>query len=303
MRAPKMDRPGALARLTLAICAKHPFDPAAFWAGLLTEALAGQEGIEVIVAHDGREPIPAPPGAITQLMIPDASVFRLWGAAIAQASADYVAVMDISAPPHPEWLHAMLNAIQSGGQACYGPVETGYQPGDRRIIGYLIEYAQFHRPVAGHLAEIPGNNFVLRRAEAGEPEQLRDTGFSKTAILNRWAQQGRQPPVLVDAAIVEHRKPFDTLSYFVRRYRHGRCYAADRVVGLSLVRRIGFAMRTPLLPFVRVNRIRRHAARVPKLRSAFRRFVLTVAFVESAWSFGELMGYLAGEGGCRALLD
>ena len=290
--------------LTLAIAAKWPFDAAPFWAALGESGSDLRRRIEIIVAHDGRESMStAPIEGVAQIALQDAPVFALWGAAIARTRGDRIGIMDINAPPDPGWLAAMLEAIESGADVYYGPVRAYYAPGDPRVIGYLVEYVQFHPPIAAGMDEIPGNNIVVRRDLMDTESVLSDKGFSKTALLRDRARRVCAPPVRVDDATVDHRKPFAFGRYGLRRYRHGRCYAADRVKGRGLGERLKYAALTPLLPLVRVHRIWRHVTHAPRFRPAFFRFLPSIVAAESCWSFGELCGYLAGEGGCRELLD
>ncbi|CAN5186436.1 hypothetical protein BH09PSE3_BH09PSE3_00220 [soil metagenome] len=300
MTVPKTGQYVALTKLTIAIAAKGPFDPNPFLAGLGGAGGALRKDIEVIIAHDDTVPsalIPFP--FITQIVCRGSSVFQLWGAAIEGAHSTYVAIMDINVPPGPGWLDAMLASIEDGTIACYGPVNASYLPTDRRNIGYLVEYVQFHAPIAIDLGEIPGNNFVVRR-DLIEDHALSKNGFSKTALLLRWSAA---PPIAIDEAVVDHRKPFVTRDYIVRRYQHGRCYAANRFAANLRLSRLGFAVLTILLPFVRVQRIWRHSSRVSGFGSVFLRFLPIIFAAEAAWSFGEFCGYMAGDGGCATMLD
>ncbi len=303
---PRAAAPPSLPRLALAIAGKGAFDPAPFWQGLGADQPGFPAGVSIIFAHDGALPVPMPPiaGAV-QMPLAGAPVFALWGAAVASArhsDADYVAILDINSPPRSGWLAAMLRAIATGEDLYHGPVTADYAAGDRRIIGYLIEYAQFYPPVEPGMAEIAGNNVVIRTALAGQPERLRADGFFKTRLLAE-RPPSLPPPRRVDDAVVIHRKPFDTRPYIVRRCRHGRCYAADRATGWSLVLRLFYAASTPLLPAIRVWRIWTHARRRPAFRAAFVRHLPTIIAAETGWSAGEALGYLVGEGACRAYLD
>lgn len=296
-----MDQHAPSPELSLAIAAKGKCDPAPFWAALKAGGFDKSAKVEVILGYSDIGTLAGVPDNIVQIRQPaDASVFDLGGTAIAEARAPYVAILDIHCPPSPGWLDAVLRAIENGGSGYFGPVEALCGAGDKRIIGYLTEYVQFHRPIAPALAEIPGNNLVVRRDLLEDSARLTRQGFSKTSLINDWAVTQPAPPVLVNDAVVFHQKPFALAAYCVRRYRHGRCFAAARA---SRFRRLAYVPITPLLPFLRVWRIIRHTMRVPALRGSLLRFLIPIALAETAWSWGELSGYLMGEGGCRPLLD
>jgi hypothetical protein len=283
-----------LVSLSLVVAAKGDCHVADFNA-----AVAGWMGVEVLVVQDRDGALDAPlaPGVDLHRLTTEGSVFDLWGEGISLATGDYVAILDIHCPPGPGWIAAVQTWLAKGADAAFGPVEPAYDWDDPRIVGYLTEYVQFHRPIAADMREVAGNNLILRRDLAGSPETLRKDGFVKTHLLPSLPET----PRLLPEALVLHAKPMDLAAYYRRRYLHGRCFAAQR--GLAPVRRVITAMATILLPFVRVARAARHTQRLPQARAAFWRFLPQIFIAESAWSFGECLGYLAGEGGCRPRLD
>lgn len=237
------------------------------------------DGINVVVRH-GR------------------SLFQLWGIAAAQCRAPAIAILHGYAPPAPGWADAMLAALGSE-QALCGPVEPGYPPSDPRITGYLVEYCQFHRPIAAGMSEVPGNNLVLARSMLPSSEILERDGFSKTLLLAtgslRWTW--------ITDAIVEHHRPFALLPFCCRRYRHGRSYGAARLTQVNAPPLLILLCATGLLPLVRVARIVRHAWRDAALRFAILRRLPAILVAETCWSAGEFVGYLTGQPGDLALLD
>ncbi len=65
--------------------------------------------------------------------------------------------------------------------------EPRFGPSDPRMIGYLTEYVQFHRPLDPELKEVPGSNLVLPRQRVEATED-----FSKTRLL----RQGLAPRLI-----------------------------------------------------------------------------------------------------------
>lgn len=299
-----MDRREPLPKVTLAIAAKGLVDAKPFLAAVEDGRYGSSADVEIILAHDGVDRIADAPARISQLMLPPTvSIFHLWAAAIGQARAEYVAIMDVYSLPSLEWHQAILDALGDNGSGYYGPVEACYGPGDARVIGYLAEYVQFHRPISEALGEIPGNNLIVRRSLISQDQDFVRRGFFKSALMAEWGENGTPLPRLVPVAAVYHAKPFDWRHYIVRRFRHGRCYAARRLEKKPRPPRLWFILTSPLLPFVRVLRIWRHVERVPKFRSALLRYFMPILIAETAWSLGELVGYVAGEGRSGQLLD
>lgn len=287
--------------LALVVAAKGPCHAAPFLEALAAAGALADPRLEAIVVQDGASSLDLVlPAAVQQIRTAEAaSVFELWGRGVAAASARHVAILDIHCPPAPGWFAAVLAHLTRDPDAFHGAVEPAYGPSDPRVTGYLVEYVQFHRPVARDMTEVAGVNFVIRRDLAGDPAALATEGFVKTLALERLAER----PPLLRGAVVRHAKPFSLASYCRRRYRHGRCFAAQRMRGPDAPPRLLAALFTPLLPALRVWRIHRHARRIEDYRRAFWRRLPQIVAAETAWSFGEGLGYLAGDGGRRERLD
>lgn len=220
------------------------------------------------------------------------SLFELWAIAIGRSSADWVAVLHADALPSSGWFAAVEAAIASegSGDGYWGPVEPGFDPFDPRMIGYLTEYVQFHRPLDPKLVEVPGSNLVLSRSRLDGGQD-----FSKTRLLS----EGLSPKRIEDA-VVHYSRPFALNEYCSRRFRHGRSYAAKRTPKLSLLVAIPMTL---VLPFVRTARILRHAWRHPQFRLPSLRWLPHILIAETCWSAGELAGYATGNPGDSSALD
>jgi hypothetical protein len=279
-----------LTSLALAIATKGEWDPDQLLHDL--RSAGADSSTEIHVACDPEHAPPTAPGGLSVHTKADASLFGLWGLAIAQCRSEWIAVLHAGAVPAPGWFAAMNEAIARDARSdgYVGPVEPQFGPSDPRMIGYLTEYAQFHRPLDPELKEIPGSNLVLprRRIEATED-------FSKTRLL----RQGLAPR-LIDDAVVLYARPFQLADYCRRRFRHGRAFAATRTPRLFVVTAI---LLTSVLPFVRTARVMRHAWRHKDLRRASVGWLPAILIAETCWSAGELSGYLTRRPGDPSVLD
>jgi len=294
------DRP----RLALAVAAKGSFDPAPFLQALREDPALGGPGVEIHIAHDGGWPagqaLPLP-NIRLHACAPGIPVSVLWGEALARASAGHVAVLDIQVPPAPGWLRRAEAEIAAGTPLFFGPVAPGWDMHDRRILGYLIEYAQFHAPVPPDLGEVPGNNLVgLRHLLLGPGAADAPRPFFKTFALWRLAREAGPAPRCLDDMAVAYRKGFAPGPYLAARIGQGRSFAARRHAHPGQPPRLLCIAFTPLLPLLRVRRILRAARRHAALRRAARRHLPFLLLAEAAWSLGELLGYLAGPAGAEA---
>jgi hypothetical protein len=279
----------ALSQLALAIATKGAWDADRLLQGLREAGV--DASVEIHVACDPQHVPAAIPQGLAVHSKANASLFDLWGLAIAQSRSEWVAILHADALPAPGWLAAMHDAIGRGSPDGYmGPVEPAFGPSDPRMIGYVTEYGQFHRPWDPWLKEIPGSNLVLPRTRL---ETTAD--FSKTRLLG----QGLAPE-FVENAVVRYARPFAFGDYCRRRFRHGRAYAAARTPRLSLLAALPLSLA---LPFVRAARVARHAWLHKALRLAALGWLPAILVAESFWSAGELTGYVTRRPGNAAVLD
>jgi hypothetical protein len=279
-----------LTSLALAIATKGEWDPDQLLRDL--RSAGADSSIEIHIACDPEHAPATPPNGLSVHSKANASLFELWGRAIAQCRSDWVAILHADALPAPGWVPAMREAIARDPRTdgFMGPVEPRFGPSDPRMTGYLTEYVQFRRPLNPRLSEVPGNNLLLPRA------RLESSGdFSKTRLL----RQGLSPQP-VEAAVVLYSRRFRLGEYCGRRFRHGRAYAAARTPRLSLLLAVPL---TAALPLIRTARIIRQAWRHKPLRLASLRWLPAIIVAESFWSAGELTGYVTRQEGDASALD
>jgi hypothetical protein len=279
-----------LTSLALAIATKGEWDPDQLLGDL--RSAGADASTEIHIACDPEHAPTTPPDGLTVHTKANASLFELWGLAIAQSRSDWVAILHADALPASGWFAEMHEAIARDlrPDSYMGPVEPQFGPADSRMVAYLTEYVQFHRPLNPPLSEVPGNNLVLPRT------RLESSGdFSKTRLL----QQGLSPQP-VEAAAVLYSRRFRLGEYCGRRFRHGRAYAAARTPRLSLLLAVPL---TAALPLIRTARIIRQAWRHKPLRLASLRWLPAILVAESFWSAGELTGYVTRRPGDTSALD
>ena len=178
--------------LALAIATKGEWDPDQLLRDL--RSAGADASTEIHIACDPEHAPTTPPDGLAVHTKANASLFELWGLAIAQSRSDWVAILHADALPASGWFAAMHEAIARDLRtrrlhgARRAAVRTGRTPA---WSAYLTEYVQFHRPLNPPLSEVPGNNLVLPRA------RLESSGdFSKTRLL----RQGLSPQPVEDGS-------------------------------------------------------------------------------------------------------
>ena len=267
-----------MTKLALAIAVKGPWEADRLLHHL--QAAGVPASTEIHVACDVVHEPASPRGRLIIHAIARKSLFELWAIAIRGSNSPWIAILHADALPAPGWYEAVDEAIgrSQGCDGFWGPVEPGVQPHDVRMVAYLTEYVQFHRPAHPRLLEVPGSNLILPRAVLGSM-----TEFSKTKLVGHGLT-----PARVDEAVVLYTRPIRFPAYCRRRYRHARAYAATRVPRPPLP--VAIAM-TLALPAIRTVRVFRHAWRHRHLRMPVLRWFSHVAIAETWWSAGELVGY------------
>lgn len=285
-------------KLSLVVAAPAGHDGGDFFRGLSVNRALETEGVEVLMVCARLASLGAPPQGVQVLSPEGPSIFELWGTGVRRATGRYIALLDIRCPLEPGWIATVLGATEGAAPAYFGPVACAWSPADPQALGYLVEYVQFHAPLSPSLQETPGVNVAVARELAQDPEVLRRDGFVKTRLLRLIDMRSMAAPLPLPEAIVRYRKRYRWGEYLAHRYGHGRCYAARRPFSGPLGKLAG-VLATPLLPLVRSWRIWRHARRTP-YATAFWRLLPQILVAETAWSLGELSGYLLGAGGWRA---
>ena len=294
------------ASISLCVVAKGRHDPGPFLTALRAEDFRVGANVDVHLAHD--EPLPDPEALETagwhlHRCPEDTSILRLWGAAIAESRQRFVATLDIECPPDSGWWANLLRELRSGKRVLTGPVAPGWRPSEWMIVGYLVEYAQFHRPYHPAVHEVPGINFVCERVLLDTNDVLRQRGWFKTFTLWRLAREQHIVAARCDEMQVIYRRELELRTFLRRRYLHGRCFGAYRHHQPGQPPRWACTLFAPALPILRCARIWRAAARHADLRRAYWRQLHWVVLSELAWSWGEFLGYLLGAGDACERLD
>jgi hypothetical protein len=220
----------------------------------------------------------------------------LWGAGIRQSQGALLAVTDDCSIPDRRWIASLLTAHESLDLVVGGAVDPSPERSLVDWAAYFCEYGQFMLPLlGGNVSELPGNNIAFKRAALSRGTEFIEHGFWKTYWCRTLQQEG-VPLRFVPDMVVYDRKSYRLLPFLIRRYYHGRCFAGMRIAQVSLVTRVLYALGTPLLPVLFMQRI---AGLIVPKRRYLRQFILSLPILILAvlcWSWGEFCGYFAGPG-------
>lgn len=227
---------------------------------------------------------------------------ELRAVAVARASGRVVALVEDHCMPDPDWCARILEAHRAGHAAVGGSVEKGFAPGTDRDSAldwavYMTDYSRYMNPIPeGPATSLTDCNVTYKR-EALEPiRHLWAQAFHENVVNGALASAGRS--LWLDPRIVVRNFRPLTVSKAVRdRYAFGRLFAATRVEGQSLVKRLIYAGASVIMPPVLAVRAARNLTSRKRHQEQVLRCAPALLLVASTWMLGEMVGYLTGSAG------
>jgi hypothetical protein len=216
--------------------------------------------------------------------------------AVAQATADAVAVIEDHILVPAGWSRMMLEAQAGGAAAVGGAVEN--RATERWIdrAAFLCEYSHLLPPLPeGQVASLAGNNVVYRREVLEHYRDVLAEGRWENHLHDAMKSDGLQLISRPDIR-VGHKKHYTMREYVSQRFLYSRSYAGGRTSTWPAWRRFAYGMAALGLPAVLLWRVlgtiwRKGVSRWEILRVT----PLLVVFVVS-WGLGEVVGSWAGQG-------
>jgi glycosyltransferase involved in cell wall biosynthesis len=215
---------------------------------------------------------------------------------IAASRGDILAFIDADCVVGPEWVDRVAAAHRRDHAVIGGVVENA---NPSSASGWAYYFTEFNRWLPGARAqtvdEVPGCSMTLKRSAYERYGPFMVGGYcSDTLFQWRLAADGARPHL--DPTIrVAHHNPESLASVLRHAPRHGRDFA--RLRGRERPGRLAPALRAlsaPLLPFVLIARAAYFVRRddTPNFGRFLLASPLTMAAM-TAWSWGEMRGYLA----------
>ncbi len=216
--------------------------------------------------------------------------------ALRRAAGEIVLLTEARLVPSNTWAAELLRAHQNHPQspAIGGPIDSAPRSAFDAAV-FLCEYGWHMPPAAdGECTELSGANLSYKRWGLQECWDLIDTGAWEPFLHRRLEQKGYRLR-RAGRAIVTYQNSLTASQFLRQRFHYGRWFAAARVAGAGPLRRLAYALFSPLLPLLLTGRLARVAAN--RGRGALLRGALPwVLLSQTMWSAGEFCGYLMGKG-------
>ena len=218
-------------------------------------------------------------------------------AGIRAASAPIVVMSEDHSFPEPQWAQAFIDAHKEDF-AVVGPAIRNANP--RTMWSWaslLLEYGPWlEGPSRQEMPEVGGHNSSYKRDRLITFGDRLEEVFETESLVQRELRE-RGHRILFEPAAVTNHLNFSRLKPSLGlRFNAGRSFAGHRTIGWSGIRRIAFAVASPLIPVVRFIRILKLIGQSDRYRFLLPRVLPALALFVVVDGFGEFVGYLAGPG-------
>lgn len=261
----------------------------------LNAQLEARRDVEVLVLeHEEASALPLRHGEqVRRLRLPNGSgPSKLRSYGVTQSRGRYVALTEDHCVPTPGWCAAIEAGHRAGHDVVGGPIAPASSLHGRDLALYLLAYGRYQPPMAaGPSSALSDCNVSYRRERLEEIAAVWRDAFVETDVHAALMARGVSLYLLPDAVVVQGRR-VDLRDAAREQGVHGAEYARGRAHRVSPVRRLVFVAGALLLPALITLRVVRRARGMSYRQIAGS--LPAVLRLATAWSFGELRGYLDG---------
>lgn len=225
------------------------------------------------------------------------SVPWLRAAGIRAARGRLVAVTEDHCVPHSDWYGRIVEVHRRTGWAAVGGgVENG---STTRLVDWAVFFCEYHQHMSpvpeGPSDFIPGMNVAYDMDALGPMLAVFEEGLWENFLHDKLREKGyvlgMDPSI-----VVSHLKHFTVPMFLSERFHYSRSFAGMRVADAPLTTRLAWAGASLLLPPLLLGRLTKNVVRRRTHLGWYARAFPLVVLFSVAWSVGEMVGYLTGEG-------
>ncbi|MEQ9643559.1 MAG: glycosyltransferase [Alphaproteobacteria bacterium] len=232
---------------------------------------------------------------------------QLRTAALDAATGRYIVVTEDHCVPSDNWLQSMQNALASAPPdvvAVGGCVENGVTGRALDWATFFCEYSNALAPVPeGETDTLPGMNVVYRYdALANVDRQRLEQGFWETTVHGHLLETGKRFQSSNDI-VLYHCKKFSFRLFMRQRFVYSRYFAGLRFARHEVAKRMVATVFSVALPGLLLLRIVRNVRSKNRLQWELLKALPALSVFVVVWGFGEMVGYVAGQGGALAEIE
>lgn len=215
---------------------------------------------------------------------------------VQKARAGVVAITEDHCLPNPRWCCEIMTAHETNPAAAIGgPVAKEAPDAPLNWAIYFADYLRYAPPVtAGETHELTDLNVTYKRTALAKIGEVWAAEFHENAVHAALAANGETLWLAPELAVNQRRQM--TLGQALRdRYAFGRLFASTRVQMGSAGQRLVYVATAVLVPFLLTWRVFGLIRQKGRRQAEFWRALPHLLLVNSAWAFGEFVGYLTGK--------
>ncbi len=219
---------------------------------------------------------------------------ELRGIGIRKARAPLIALIEDVGRPDRNWVAALVKEHTQSYAAVGGAMENGINRPLNWAL-YFGDFGRYQNPVPrGPSPYVSDANVCYKRAALERVADAWPDSYNEARVHGALASRGEGLALSPDVIVYQHRLNLRLMPALVERYVWGRSYAAVRVQGMPAARRVVLAVLCPVLPFVLFFRQLGNVVRTKRNEAAFLKSSPLTALLDTAWSWGEFVGYVTG---------
>jgi hypothetical protein len=231
------------------------------------------------------------------------SIAQAHAAGIREASAPVVVLSEDHSFPEPGWAAALIERHRQPW-AAVGPVVRNANPdGLITWADFLLGYGTWLDPSpAGECNHLPGHNSSYKRAILLSYDAELDRMFEAESILH-WDLRAKGHRLYLEPAAKTAHMNFGRFRPWVPYLVHaGRIFAAARARRWGLGRRLFYVGAAPLIPLIRLWRIRAEIRQPGRPAHLWPRIMPVLAVGLILDTVGQVLGYAFGVGNAHGKL-
>lgn len=212
---------------------------------------------------------------------------------VANARGTIIALTEDHCTPDPDWCERILQTHIGSYAAAGGAVEKAAPDTALNWALYLSDYARYMNPrPEGYSSELTDCNVSYKRSALNAIADVWQLEFHEPAVHGALQASGQS--LWFSPNIIVYQQRSVRFGDAVRdRYVFGRLFGSGRAGAGSILPRFFYGMISILLPPLLVGRVARHVFRRHRV-GIFVRSLPALIVLNSAWAWGEFLGYVTG---------
>jgi glycosyl transferase family 2 len=227
------------------------------------------------------------------------STGRAIAAGVREASAPVVTYAEEHSYPDPGWAEALIKAHRQSWAVVGASIANANPVNMISWASLFTDFGPWVEPArSGEINHLPWHHTSYKRAVLSEYSPKLGRMLETEGILHRDLQAKGHRLYLESAAKTNHVNISRLSSYIGAEFHGARMFAANRARSSkwSILQRLLYICRMPLIPLVRLRRVLRHIFRTGRARELLPGILPALAAGLVADACGQLMGYAFGPG-------